>query len=569
MNPTFFRVLAGFCLLLPMLGPVSARAGNGDGPDTALEPTLEGEFALQAGDYPRAAERYLQAATLSMDPALAQRATEIAVLTHQDLCAARALRRWRELSPQSTDAIGVAAVLALRRGDRDQARETLLGMLAGGGDGWKDAIRSLAAAADTPTATVVAGDLLERGHWPHEIGAWLALGGLAQRLGDPALTRRIVAEVVTRFPDDPRAWLLESARLREQGDTVGARRAIERALASPHGDSGLRTAAAAELSLLADPKAAAAALAHGPQNVATYTTRAAFLARADDRTGLQSLYREVKVDADKTGAIQSGSILSGAVESTSDRLLLLGQLADYLKRDIEALVWYRSVPRGKSHGEAISRSAMVLDRQGDTATALAQLHALQRDPDEDANAQRASYQLEAQLLAGHKRYDAALLTYARGLGVFDADPDLLYGRALLLEQMDRVADSEADLRGILQVDPDNAEALNALGYTLADRTQRYREAQGYIEKALLLQPDTPAFLDSLGWVQHHLGRDADAVRNLRRAFALQKDAEIAAHLGEVLWLEGDREDARGFWKQGQALDRDNRALKRVIDTYKP
>ena len=227
------------------------------------------------------------------------------------------------------------------------------------------------------------------------------------------------------------------------------------------------------------------------------------------------------------------------------------------------------MPRGAAYSEAISRSALVLDRQGKTADALALVHALQRDPDQDANAQRASYQLEAQLLTVHRQYDAALSAYARGLGMFDADPDLLYGRALLLEQMGRIADSEADLRGILQTDPDNAEALNALGYTLADRTRRYREAQGYIEKALLLRPDTPAFLDSLGWVQHRLGDDVDAARNLRRAFALQKDAEIAAHLGEVLWLAGDRDGARAIWMQGRALDKDNRALKRAIETYQP
>jgi tetratricopeptide (TPR) repeat protein len=552
-----------------MLLPASACAGNDDGPNHALGPTLEGEFALQEGDYPRAAERYLQAAQLATDPALAQRAAEIALLTHQDARAARALQRWRELSPHSAELASAGVVLALRQGNRKQARDALLAMLAGGGDGWKQVIRSLGAATDTPTATLVASDVLERGHWPPDMGAWLAFAALAQRLGDPGLTRRIVADVIRRFPGDPRAWLLESARLREQGDTAGARRAIERALASPNGDAGLRSAAAGELELLADPKAAAAAIAQGPQDNATYAMRAAFLARANDRAGLQSLYREITPEASKASTAGSAAIDASAVQSAGDRLLLLGQLAEFLKRDDEALAWYRAVPQGKSYGEAVSRSALVLDRQGKVADALALLHALQRDPDAEATDQRTSYEIEAQLLAGHKQYDAALAAYARGLGMFDADLGLLYGRALLLERMDRVAESEAALRGILKVDPDNAEALNALGYTLADRTRHYREAQGYIEQALRLQPDTPAFLDSLGWVQHRLGLDADALRNLRLAFALQKDAEIAAHLGEVLWLGGDKQAARTIWKQGEALDKDNRALKRVIETYKP
>ena len=232
------------CLLVLSIFPGTLWAANADGPNNALGPALEGEFALQGGDYSRAAERYLQAARLTKDPALAQRATEIALVTHQDALAARALRRWRDLSPHSADTASASAVLALRRGDRRQARDALLAMLADGSEGWKNAIRSLAAAGDTPTATAVAGDLFEQGRWPQRIDAWLAFGALAESLDDARLAQRIATEVIKRFPQEPSAWLLESARLREEGDTAGSRRAIERAMVMAHGDAGMRGVAA-------------------------------------------------------------------------------------------------------------------------------------------------------------------------------------------------------------------------------------------------------------------------------------------------------------------------------------
>ena len=520
--------------------------------EDALGLTLQGEFALQSGDGALAARKYVEAAQKIDDAVLAQRAVDIALLAHEDALATRALQRWRRLDPKSAELASADALIALRTGDRATARRDLLAMLDSGDDGGKRAIRVLALATDSATSAQVAGDLLERGHLPKDIDAWLAFGSLSQRLGDPALTQRIVGEVVHRFPNEPRAWLLESARLREQGDAVAAHRAVARALSGTR-DAKVRSAAAAELAMLNDPKAAAAALAEGPQDDSSYIARAAYLAQADDNPGLARLYVEVKATP----------------PPTATRQLLLGQLAEYLKRDDEALAWYRSVPNGAVRGEAQNRIAVVLDNQGDLAGALVYLRAMQHDPNADDDSQHDSYQIEADLLAKHQRNVEALATYGRGLAFFDADPGLLYGRALLLEGMNRVVEAESDLRNIVESQPDNAEALNALGYTLADRTQRYAEAQGLIERALRLKPDSPAILDSLGWVQHRLGRDAEALRNLRRAFALQKDAEIAAHLGEVLWLGGDKDGARAVWNQGLALDKDNRAIQRVMQAYHP
>ena len=320
------------------------------------------------------------------------------------------------------------------------------------------------------------------------------------------------------------------------------------------GDTHVRDLAAAAYARLGDPKTAAATVAKGAQDDTSYISRAAYLAKAEDSAGLAALYAEVKAQSSTPDA---------------ERGLLLGQLAEYLKRFDDALAWYRGVTDGAAHDDAQNRIAIVLEARGDLDGALAILRAQHSDATSSVDAQVESFRIEAEFLAKHTRKDEALATYDRGLAFFDGDQDLLYGRALLLEDMDREKEAEADLRVIVAADPNNADALNALGYTLADRTNRYAEAQALIEKALRLQPDSPAFLDSLGWVQHRLGRDVEALRNLRRAFSLLKDPEIAAHLGEVLWLGGDKDGARAVWKQGLALDKDNRALQHMIQTYKP
>jgi tetratricopeptide (TPR) repeat protein len=544
------RFHAAFTLLAMLSLGIQAHAATED----ALAPVLQGEFALQAGDGAMATRKYLEAAQKTDDPALARRATQVALLSHQDAIAAQALALWRQLDPKANELAAADALLALRNGDRATASRVLLAMLDSGNDGCMRAIRVLALATDSATSAQVAGDLFRQGRWPRDIAAWLAFGELSRRLGDPALTRSIVGDVVRRFPNEPRAWLLESARLREQGDPAAARRAIGRALAVGMVDAKVRTAAADEFALLDDPGSAAAVLSGGPQDDTSFIARAAYLAQADDGAGLAALYAEVK---------------SHAPSPDAEGRLLLGQLAEYLKHDDEALAWYRGVSSGVAHDQAQNRIAIVLDGRGDLDGALAVLSAQQHDERADEDVQRDSYQVEADLLAKHGRKDEALAVYDRGLAFFDDDQSLTYGRALLLEGMDRVAEAEADLRKIVAEDPDNAEALNALGYTLADRTTRYAEAQVLIEKALRLQPDSPAYLDSLGWVEHRLGHDSEALRNLRRAFALQKDAEIAAHLGEVLWLEGDKVEARAVWKQGMSIDKDSDALHRMVQTYHP
>ena len=144
------------------------------------------------------------------------------------------------------------------------------------------------------------------------------------------------------------------------------------------------------------------------------------------------------------------------------------------------------------------------------------------------------------------------------------NPDLLYDRAMSAEHLNRLDVMEKDLRRLIKLRPDYAHAYNALGYTLADRTNRITEAIELLDKALKLAPDDPFILDSMGWAMFKAKRYGEAVTALRRAFEARSDPDIAAHLGEVLWVKGDRDEARGIWQGSLKNNPDNESLRDTI-----
>jgi Flp pilus assembly protein TadD len=206
----------------------------------------------------------------------------------------------------------------------------------------------------------------------------------------------------------------------------------------------------------------------------------------------------------------------------------------------------------------------VLDQLGRTDQALEFLRELQAQTGEDSTQLGNVFLLEADLLTRKGRSAEARGVYQRGLETLPDDTRLLYARALLAAEQSDVPAAEKDLRRVIELKPDDAEALNALGYTLADRTDRRAEALELIERAYKLKPDEPAIIDSLGWIRYRMG-DLDAsLKALRQAYEKQNDPEIAAHLGEVLWVKGDREEARRVWEQGRKKDAKNKALLETI-----
>jgi tetratricopeptide (TPR) repeat protein len=540
-------------LVYLLLALSAAGIASAEPTDDGLESLLQGEFALQEGDAASAAQGYLAAAEASRDPALAERAAQIALLANDFPAARRALARWRLLQPAAKGLLPAEARLALQQDDAATALRALRELLAAPGR-WRGAVQALATGGKTPATRKVMAELVQQDALPAELDAWLAFGGLAQRIEAKEIGAELAQRAVLRFPEEPRAWLWQAEEAQRREDASGAREAIAKATALGPLDASTRLAVAAQLDALGDPLAAAAALAAGDQDDTTLAGRAAYLARAEDENALQELYKLAAADAK---------------DATPARLFLLGQLSELQEKPEQALAWYEQIEDGLQREQAQLRIAVLLDKMQRLDEAIARLRELQASDSEYGEVLRDAYLLEAELLIGRERGDDALDAYGRGLQIFEDDPELLYSRALAHERFNRLDGAEADLRRLIEIDPENADALNALGYTLADRTNRYQEALALIERALKLKPDTPAIVDSLGWVLYRLGRTSEALPHLKRAFELQRDAEVAAHLGEVLWVSGDKDEAKAVWRVGRELDPDNRVLKQTLERYTP
>jgi tetratricopeptide (TPR) repeat protein len=516
----------------------------------ALQNLLAGQFALAAGDLPGAAREFARAARASDDPALAAQATRVALAGRQWELARESLAHWQAMRGEEPEIWQARAILALHDGKSDQAVGDLqrLGAQADG-KGWSAVAQALLGAEDRKAA----GAVLQRVVRTEQLGdkpeTWIAVSQLASRLEQPQLAESLATDALARFKSaDAYAW---AAQLKiKDGDKAGARALFADALKrNPH-DAHLRIAYATLLGELGENIEAARTLAAGPQDDYTFAARAAYVARAGDKPMAEALYRDVKALPEPR---------------SPDRLTLLGQLAEFLERKKEALAWYEQVPVDSEHGfGAQLRLVVLLDETGRTAEAATLVHDLQARAGDDSKQLGDTYLLEAEVLNRHQRGEEALATYDRGLQVLPDDTRLLYARALLNDELDHVDAAVSDLRRVLALTPDDPSAMNALGYTLADRTDQQAEALELIRKALALKPDEPAILDSLGWVQYRLGHLDTAIEQLRNAYGKQPDAEIAAHLGEVLWVSGKHDEARRVWSQGREKDAKNKVLLETI-----
>jgi len=518
--------------------------------DDLLLKLLSAQFALQRNDLKTGAQGFADASALSPDPAIAEEATRLALTVKDWPLAQTALARWQQLAPKDAGVLQARAWIAIGEGNAEVAAANLDALAARGDDqSWRLIAQTLLGAEDKAAAA----RLLERVATPERLSdketSWVAVSQLAFKLGHKALSQRIADGAVERFHgSESYAW---SARLAlDRGDKAQARSLYGLALKHDPKSARLRGGYAALLADSGDNAGAARALAVGPQDDTTYGARAAYAARADDKAALTALYREVESDKSP----RSGS-----------RLYLLGQIAELVEKRDDALGWYREIPEDDEHWfDAQTREAIVLDQLGRTEQALEFLRQLQAQTGEDATQLGNVYLFEADLLSRKGRTKEALVVYERGLLTLPDDSRLLYARALMLAEQNDLVAAERDLRRLIELKPDDAEALNALGYTLADRTDRRVEALELIERAIKIKPDEPAIIDSLGWVRYRMGDLDGSVKELRRAYDKQADAEIAAHLGEVLWVRGDREEAQRIWEQGRKKDAKNKALLETI-----
>jgi tetratricopeptide (TPR) repeat protein len=501
---------------------------------------LLGDIARQRGRDDLSAQHWLRAALASEDPRVARRAARIALVAHDYQRAYRAARRWFSLNPEDTEALQAVAALAVRTSHVDEAVAHLEQLVAGEEDAFAGYRRVSALLLRQPVraeAMAVASALAER--HADEAGAQLMLAQVATHAGKLSAALQAVERALQIKPDWTDAIVLHARILFASGKQDEGVQELVRAVEEHPDNWNLRLDFAR---LLVEAK------------------------RHDEaREQFERLSRDVPDDADVLYAL---GLLTLEAKREADaaryfeRLFQLGTRQDeaayYLgniaesEKDYEkAVVWYRRVKRGEYHFEAQLRMAISLGRQDKTKAARRQLQAMrERYPREAVRL----YLAEGELLRHAKDYQEGMSLYDEALREFPGNVDLLYARGLLGEKIDRIDILEQDLRDILEKEPENAHALNALGYTLADRTDRYQEALELIERAIALEPEDPAILDSMGWVLYRLGRLEESLDFLRRAFKGSNDGEIAAHLGEVLWQMGNRDEATRIWNE--ALERE-------------
>ena len=257
--------------------------------------------------------------------------------------------------------------------------------------------------------------------------------------------------------------------------------------------------------------------------------------------------------------------LTGLKKRVFDANYYLARIAEERDQLDKANDLYQGVHGGENYLDARIRLSLILAKQGDVDKALNNIRSIQKAR---GSSRLILIQAEGEILINAKRYQEAM-DFFNGAIKEKSHVDILYSRAMLAEKMGRMDLLETDLKTILEEDANNATALNALGYTLADRTDRYEEAYGYIQRAYELSPSDFYILDSMGWVLYRLGRLDEAVEYLQKALELRNDPEIAAHLGEVLWVRGDRQAAKDIWDTALKDTPTDDRLLNVIKRFKP
>lgn len=540
-----------------------------------IEHILAGEFLGGEGDLEGAAEEYAQAAALSDDVQVADRATRISLQAQAWAFVKLSANRWLELSGGDNEAYQALAIAQLQLGEQDAVTETLANLIVESeprSRGWQLAGSVLANADNAEQADSVLKTLINRDDLGDNADSLYGQSVLSWRLGDleRAKDLALMAANNTRRLDILE-WAAQLAFAVDDADAAIA--TYQRALEIVPGDRDLTLALAEVLKRDEQLDAALEILRTLGNNTEAVYTRAAYQLEAGNRDAAQALYQQLtemtvipvgKVGIDRATADPS---IAHTIEAPQNPAIVhafyTGQLAEQLEYQQQALDWYQQAEGGEYALPATLRSAAILAELDQLEDAQAVLQPLQNSDDEDTVV--TGFITESNLLQNAGMADLAVQRLTVALGRLSTNTDLLYARSLAAAADKNVDLAEQDLRRIIREDPTNSAALNALGYTLTDLTDRHDEALSLIEKALTLNPTDPATLDSMGWVKYRLGDLAEAEDFLRKAFALDDNPEIGAHLGEVLWLRGSQQEAREIWQHAAAQDPDHSVLAHTLE----
>lgn len=521
-----------------------------------LAQLLQAQFALDHDDRAAAADAYAHAARLSEDPAVAERALDLAIATDDRNGVRSALERWQALGAEPSALARGRAYLALASGNMRKARQQLQTLVAdAGADAWRQFGRLLVHAPDSAPAGNLLKQVATPQRLPDDPQAWLAMSELGTQLEQPDYAREIAHAAVTRYHcGDCLAW---AARLQQQdGKTDKARDLYAQAVATDPGNRQLWLHYAHMLSSSRSDAAAAQLLADAPATADVFQARAAYAARASDQDQLRSVYQKMQ---------------QAPADVQNRHRYLLGQLAATLSEFDQALDWFREVPVDSEHGfDAALRSAILLHKHGRTKRAHQLLAQARQAHPEAAEKRQRAWQLDARMYVDETDYAAAVGSYTKALKHESDNVELLYGRGVARAEAGDIDAAVDDLRRVLEIKPGDIDAANALGFTLADSGRNLSRARDLVARARKARPDDPAINDSWGWVQYRLGHLEAAEQALRKAWhKSDDDPDIGLHLAEVLWKQGNGDKARAVLTAVRKIGTDTEALRSLEHRMQP
>lgn len=536
--------------------PPAPAAKPAEGMDAQmLYEFLVGEIAGQRGDLVLSLEAYTDLARKTRDPRVARRAAEIAMYGRNLAKAVEMSKLWVELEPDSI-----------------QARRFLIGTLVASGrlDEAKPSLEAVLHAKDVSPAETL-----------------IQMQGFISRCPNKAAALKLIQELAAGYPDLPEA---------HQAVAQSALAAGRFNVASSEADAMLKLSPASEVAALLKGEALlgqqgdTAELAYWQSFLQAHPessqVRLAYAKRLTRANQFEEARKQFEILAKASPESPEAYLAIGLLglqmndldgaEAAFKRVLALkypdaglvklylGQVEEARQHYEQALAWYDQIDDREHALEARIKSALVLAKLNRVDDAVARLKSLEETRPQD---RVRIVQTEAQILREAKRYQEAYDLLGKALEKAPDAGDLLYDHAMIAEKLNLLEAMETDLRQLIKLQPDSAQAYNALGYTLVDRTSRVAEGIALIEKALKLSPDDPFILDSMGWGQFKAGRLDKAEEYLRQAYKGRADPEIAAHLGEVLWQRNAREEAGQIWREALKANPDNEALRQTMTRF--
>lgn len=529
---------------------------------------LAAEFSAQRSSFGLAADLMYGLARETSDPRLAKRAFQFAMAGHDLPAALRAARQWVLVSPNDPDAVASSLALAASSGQTSGLATNLRKRIEGA-DNKEQAIAQAAAIVAKMSDRQVAYQVLDQA-LPESVRniplAQLALSDAAWRADEPVRALQAARAALELAPDSEMA----AQRVLEYGLRVDSRAAIRETEQYIERHPEMRRLRLLLVNRLVGRHEFDAALSQvqamrqlAPEDFDLLYTEAEVNVQAQRYERAKELLNDyITVQQQRGSALPEKATTAGA--DVSDARLLLVQIAEKEGEANEAIRQLDLIDEPSVRFQAQVHKAVLVSRQGDLEAARKVLQALEPADDNERTVQALT---TATILRDSGRSDQAIEVLEQADAALPDTAEIKYDLAMLYERQGRYDDFERLMRRIIELAPDNANAYNSLGYTFADRNVNLDEAEELLERALELEPDNPYILDSVGWYLYRTGDYVGALEYLRRSWHLLPSAEVAAHLGEVLWAMQRKSEARNIWKEGMQQEPDNEVLKQTLKRF--